>query len=71
MGLFIIEKTWLFALLEVHFAQSKGTILTDIRKRIIDVDRETPIELGGCYRTPEGLRVWLLGGRGGGGGVMY
>ena len=44
----------------MHFSQSSGTILTDIRKPIIDVDRVDPVELCKCYRTPECLRGRLL-----------
>ena len=40
--------------------QSNGTILADIRNRIIALDRAAPPELGKSCRTPEGLRGWLL-----------
>ena len=36
--------------------QSKGAILTDIRKQIIDLDRVAPVELRNVYRNHEGLR---------------
>ena len=45
----------------MHFAQSKGPILTDVRKRIFDLDRAAPSELGKAYRHPDGLRGCLLG----------
>ena len=56
-----IRKKWLFPLLGVRFAQSDGTVLTYIRKQIIDLDRATPEELCKCYGTPECVWVWLLG----------
>ena len=51
-----IGKKWIFDLLEVHFVQLKRTILTDIRKRIIGLDRAGPEELGKRYRTPGDIR---------------
>ena len=57
---FAIDKQRLLDVLEVYFAQSKGFILTDIRKRIIDLNRSAPAELGECYRTPVCLQRWLL-----------
>ena len=57
----VIDKTWLFELLEVHFAPSKGIVLTDIRNQIRDLDRAPPTELGKGYRTPGCLSGWFLG----------
>ena len=48
----------------MHFAQSKGSILTDLRQLIGDLDRASPIEIGKGFRTPEGLWEWLLGKNG-------
>ena len=51
-----IGKKWLVDLLEAHCAHPEGYILTDIRDRIIEIDRSARIELCKCYRTPEGIR---------------
>ena len=40
--------------------RNRGAILTDIRNRIRDLDREAPAELCKVYRTPECLREWSL-----------
>ena len=48
-----LNKQWLFYLLEKHFSQSNGIVLTDIRMRIRDLDKAPPMELGGGYVTPE------------------
>lgn len=56
-----IGKKWLFELRQVHFAQPSGPVLTDIRKRSSDLDREAPTELLKGCRTPEGLRWRFLG----------
>ena len=56
-----IGKNWLFDLLEIHFDQSEGEVLSDIRTQIGNLDRIDPLELGGGYQTPGGLRGWILG----------
>ena len=45
----------------MHFAQPIGSILTDMRMPIRDLDRAAPTELGECYSKPEVLRGRLLG----------
>ena len=57
-----INKPRLFGLLEIHYAQSKGGILPDVKKKIDEAGRIGALELGRGYQTPEGLRGWLLGG---------
>ena len=37
-----------------------GSILTDVLKKIGYLDRAGPVALGKGYRTPGGLRGWLL-----------
>ena len=56
-----INKKWLFGFPEALFAKSDGDILSDVRKRIIDLDKVAPSELGKGYRNPEGLWGCLLG----------
>ena len=40
---------------------SKGDYLTDMRNKIMDLDKAAPAELCKSYRTHAGLRGWLLG----------
>ena len=56
----MVDKKWLFELLEVHFPQPKGTILPDNRNKIMDLDTATPAELGKGYGTPELFMGLLL-----------
>ena len=51
----------LFDLLELHYAQSKGVIMTNVRMQITELDKISPGELGIGVRNPEGIRGWLLG----------
>ena len=51
-----INKTWLSDMMEVHFSQSKGDSLSDVRNKISDPGKVAAVELGKGYRTPEGLR---------------
>ena len=48
----------MFALLESHSAQSGGEVLSDIRTQLNNVDRISPLGIGGwrSYPTPGGLR---------------
>ena len=55
-----INTKWLFGFPEEHFSQAKGDIVTDIRKKISDLCRSVPTEIGKGYRTPEGLWGWML-----------
>ena len=42
----VICKKFLFGVREVHFAQSDGIVLTDMRRQIMDLDTLAPGELG-------------------------
>ena len=55
-----IGKKWAFDLLEAHFAQPEGEGISDIRTQINNADSIAPLEIGRCYRHPEGLRGRLL-----------
>ena len=41
----VINKQWMFGLLEAHYAQSNGYILTDVRNQIGDLYRAAAVEL--------------------------
>ena len=43
----------LFELLGVHFGQSKGALLTDVRNQYGNLGKVASIELCKCYRAPE------------------
>ena len=49
-----IAKKWLFGLLGLHYAQSEGGVLSDVRSQIDNLYGVGPIELRKDYQTPEG-----------------
>ena len=57
-----ITKKWLFDLLEVHVAQTNGVILAVVGKRISDLDKIGPKELGKGVRTPGENFSWKYTG---------
>ena len=54
------DKKWLFALLELLYAQYAGEALSGVMAQIDNLERISPLELGKCYQKPEGLRGWFL-----------
>ena len=57
----LIGKKWLSALLELHYKQSNGQVLAEIRSRIKNADRISKLELLGGGEKPDGIWEWLLG----------
>ena len=60
----MISKKRISDLLEVHYKQPNGQVLSVIRQQIKNMGRISPIELGvggKCGKDPEGISEWMFG----------
>ena len=55
----MIDKKWLFGLLEFRYKQPNGKVLAEIGSHVKDVNRIAKLELGGG-KNPEGIPERLL-----------